>query len=54
MAILPITEKQGELTQLGGWQKEMARLRYQKGNIRKRGKGNPVWELQLENPEYST
>ena len=46
MAILPITEKQGELAQLGGWQKEMARRRYQKGNIRKRGKRNPVWELQ--------
>ena len=28
--------------------------RYQNGNIRKRDKGNPVWELQLENPEYST
>jgi len=24
----------------------MARRRYQKGNIRKRGKRNPVWELQ--------
>jgi integrase len=47
MAILPITEKQGELAhQLGGWQKEMARRRYQKGSIRKRGKRNPVWELQ--------
>src|SRR5208283_1989835 len=46
MAILPITEKQGELAQIGGWQKEMARRRYQKGSIRKRGKRNPVWELQ--------
>jgi integrase len=46
MRILPITEKQGELAQLGGWQKVMARRRYQKGNIRKRGKRNPVWELQ--------
>jgi integrase len=46
MAILSITEKQGELAQLGGWQKEMARRRYQKGNIRKRGKTKPVWELQ--------
>jgi integrase len=43
--ILQITEKQGELAQLGGWQ-EMARRRYQKGSIRKRGKRNPVWELQ--------
>jgi integrase len=46
MAILPNTEKQGELAQLGGWQKEMARRRYQKGNIRNRGKRKPVWELQ--------
>ncbi len=46
MRILPSTEKQGELAQLGGWQKEMARRRYQKGNIRKRGKRTPVWELQ--------
>ena len=46
MTILPNAEKQGELVQLGGWQKEMARRRYQKGNLRKRGKRNPVWELQ--------
>ena len=46
MNILPSAEKQGELAQLGGWQKEMARRRYQKGSIRKRGKRNPVWELQ--------
>jgi integrase len=46
MAILLNAEKQGELAQLGGWQKEMARRRYQKGSIRKRGKRNPVWELQ--------
>jgi len=45
--ILPIAEKQGELAQLGGWQKEMARRRYQKGSVRKRGKRNPVWELQF-------
>lgn len=31
---------------MGGWQKDMARRRYQKGSIRKRGKRNPVWELQ--------
>jgi integrase len=43
--ILPDTEKQGELAQLGGWQ-DMARRRYQKGSIRKRGKRHPVWELQ--------
>ncbi len=46
MAILPNAEKQGGLAQIGGWQKEMARRRYQKGSIRKRGKRNPVWELQ--------
>jgi integrase len=46
MAILHNAEKQGELAQLGGWQKDMARRRYQKGNLRKRGKRNPVWELQ--------
>ena len=46
MTILPNAEKQGELAQSGGWQKEMARRRYQKGNIRKRGKRNPIWELQ--------
>src|SRR5260221_376260 len=45
MRILPSAEKQGELAQFGGWQK-MARRRYQKGSIRKRGKRNPVWELQ--------
>jgi len=47
MNILPIAEKQGELCQAGGWQAEkMARRRYQKGSIRKRGTRNPVWELQ--------
>jgi integrase len=46
MDILPITEKQGGPAQQGGWQKEMARRRYQQGNVRKRGKRNPVWELQ--------
>ena len=46
MTILLNAEKQGELAQLGGWQKEMARRRYQKGNIRRRGNRNPVWELQ--------
>ena len=46
MRILPNAEKQGELAQLGGWQKTMARRRYQKGSIRKRGKRDPVWELQ--------
>jgi integrase len=45
MRILAIAEKQGGLAQLGGWQ-NMARRRYQKGNIRKRGKRKPVWELQ--------
>ena len=46
MTILLNAEKQGELAQSGGWQKEMARRRYQKGNLRKRGKRNPIWELQ--------
>src|ERR1700680_1620439 len=47
MAILPLTEKQGELAhQLGGWQKEMAPPRHHKSSLRKRGKKNPVWELQ--------
>jgi integrase len=46
MDILPPTEKQGGPAQLGGWHKDMARRRYQKGSIRKRGKRHPVWELQ--------
>ena len=46
MTILPITEKQGGPALKGGWQETMARRRYQKGNIRKRGKRKPVWELQ--------
>ncbi len=45
MNILPITEKLSGPGQLGGWQ-DMARRRYQKGTIRKRGKRNPIWELQ--------
>ena len=44
--ILPITEKQGGPAYKGGWQRDMARRRYQKGNVRKRGKRNPLWELQ--------
>jgi integrase len=43
--ILSNTEKQDGLDQQGGWQ-DMARRRYQKGSIRKRGKRHPVWELQ--------
>lgn len=46
MTILPTTEKQGGPAQTGGWQKQMARRRYQKGSLRKRGKRNPAWELQ--------
>ena len=46
MAILPIAEIQGELAQTGGWQKDMARRRFQRGSLRKRGKKNPAWELQ--------
>jgi integrase len=46
MSILPTTEKQGRPVQKGDWQKDMARRRYQKGSIRKRGKRNQVWELQ--------
>ena len=45
-AILGDAEKQSGLSQLGGWQKQMARRRYQKGSIRKRGKRNPIYELQ--------
>jgi integrase len=45
--ILSNAEKQGGLYQSGGWHPDqMARRRYQKGSIRKRGKRNPVWELQ--------
>jgi len=46
MSILPTTEKQGGPVEKGDWQKDMARRRYQKGSIRKRGKRNPAWELQ--------
>ena len=47
MTILPFAEQQGELAQTGGWQLDMARRRYQKGSLRKRGKRNPVWEVQF-------
>jgi integrase len=46
MDILLNAEKLGGPNQLGGWQKKMARQRYQGGTVRKRGKRNPVWELQ--------
>jgi integrase len=46
MDILLNAEKLGGPNQLGGWQKKMARRRYQGGTVRKRGKRNPVWELQ--------
>ncbi len=46
MAILPNAEKQGGPVQIGGWHKEMARRRYQRGSVRKRGAREPVWELQ--------
>jgi len=45
MNILPIAEKQRQAKESGDWQ-ELARKRYQKGSIRKRGTRNPVWELQ--------
>src|SRR5439155_24382726 len=45
MDILLNAEKLGG-PQLGGWQKKMARRRYQGGTLRKRGKRNPYWELQ--------
>ena len=46
MNILPIAEKQRQPDpQLGGWQKKMARRRYQKGTLRIRGKINQNWEL---------
>jgi len=43
--ILPNAEKQWRAKESGDWQK-LARKRYQKGSIRKRGTRNPVWELQ--------
>jgi integrase len=46
MDILHNAERLGGPNQLGGWQKKMARQRYQGGTVRKRGKRNPVWELQ--------
>jgi integrase len=46
MDILPNAEKLCGSSQIGGWQ-NVARRRHQKGNIRKRGKRNPVWELQF-------
>jgi len=46
MNILPVAEKQRQQQELGDWQK-LARRRYQKGSIRKRGTRNPVWELQF-------
>jgi integrase len=46
MDILLNAEKLGGPNQQGGWQKKMARQRYQGGTVRKRGKRNPVWELQ--------
>src|SRR5439155_25898476 len=46
MDILPNAEKLGGPNQSGGWQKKMARRRYQGGTLRKRGKRNPYWELQ--------
>src|SRR5260221_10157468 len=45
MAILSNAEKQRQPDQLGGWQKQMARRRYQKGTLRIRGKVNQIWEL---------
>jgi hypothetical protein len=45
MNILPVAEKQWQAKESGDWQK-LARRRYQKGSIRKRGTRDPVWELQ--------
>lgn len=45
MRILPNAEKLSGICQTGGWQ-DVARRRFQKGNVRKRGKRTPVWELQ--------
>src|SRR5947209_8745073 len=45
MAILSNAGKQQQAKESGDWQK-LARRRYQKGSIRKRGTRNPVWELQ--------
>src|SRR6185437_13534267 len=46
MDILANAEKLGGPDQQGGWQKQMARRRYQGGTLRKRGQRNPHWELQ--------
>jgi hypothetical protein len=46
MDIFPITEKQRGPALKGGRQKDMAPRRYPKGNLRKRGKRCPAWELQ--------
>jgi integrase len=46
MNILPVAEKQWQAKESGDWQK-LARRRYQRGSIRKRGTRNPVWELQF-------
>jgi integrase len=42
--IMPIAVQPSKPHQLGGWQK-VARRRYQKGCLRKRGRRDPVWEL---------
>jgi integrase len=44
-AILQLAQKQGGPLPDGGWQ-NMARRRFQRGTLRKRGKRSPVWELQ--------
>src|SRR5215469_8506506 len=46
MDIISNAEKPGEPNQQGGWQKKMARRRYQAGTLRKRGKRSPYWEFQ--------
>src|ERR1700721_849050 len=46
MDILLNAERLGGPNQRGGAQKKLARQRYQGGTVRKRGKRNPVWELQ--------
>src|SRR5690348_5835515 len=46
MDILLNAEKLGGPDQQGGWQKQMARRRYQGGTLRKRGQRDRYWELQ--------
>jgi hypothetical protein len=54
MAIFPPTEKQGGPAQLGGWHKDMARRRDQKGSIRERGERQQVIDCTLLDSQSET